>query len=388
MNKQSNQNLLKAAILTMSFVQMSTNGIAPILADIAKAFPEASTQKVQFLMTFPSIFSVVFMLLSSAMADKIGKKRLALSGLTIVGLAGLGAFFLHSSITVLFAWAAVLGIGVGLVCPTAPALINESFVGREQQTMLGLQNSAANVGSMLMTFFGGLLAACGWWFGYLVFLLGIPGIILTSMAVPQKSKTPEAETEETVVQKKLPNLIGIWPELLLSFLFMIAFSSVPSNLSMLTEEKGLGGASVAGLFSTLYLAGGMVAGFVYGKLARKVGINSVLLGGVALAIGALLSAVSANAALTAIACFVGGMSISWIMPLIMETPARYPECGALVVALIMSASNIGVFCGPLLTKIVNAISGADMASNRFIAIGILAVCIGVLARFLLGKQRR
>lgn len=32
---------LKAAILTISFVQMGTNGIAPILAQIAEAFPGA-----------------------------------------------------------------------------------------------------------------------------------------------------------------------------------------------------------------------------------------------------------------------------------------------------------------------------------------------------------
>ena len=380
MKQPAKSNLLKAAILTMSFVQMSTNGIAPILADIAKAFPEASTQKVQFLMTFPSIFSVVFMLISSAMADRIGKKRLALSGLSIVGLAGLGAFFFHPSITVLFAWAAVLGTGVGLVCPVAPALIAESFAGREQQTMLGLQNSAANIGSMLMTFFGGLLAACGWWFGYLVFLLGIPGILLTILAVPQKGG------KQAKKQSKRPNLLGIWPELLVSFLFMIAFSSVPSNLSMLTEEKGLGGAQIAGIFSTLFLAGGMAAGFIYGRLARILRINIVLLGGVTLAAGALIGAFSTSVVVTAIACFIGGMSISLLMPLIMETPARYPECGSLVVALIMSASNIGVFCGPLLTKIVNAISGADLAANRFIAIAVLAVLISILARVLLGKK--
>ena len=47
--------LLKSAILTMSFVQMSTTAIAPFLADIGRAFPEAPTEKVQFLMTFPSM---------------------------------------------------------------------------------------------------------------------------------------------------------------------------------------------------------------------------------------------------------------------------------------------------------------------------------------------
>ena len=211
----------------MSFVQMSINGIAPILADIAETFPEASTQKVQFLMTFPSIFCVAVMLLSSLWSDRIGKKRLALCGLGVVAVAGLGAFFFHPGINVLFFWAAVLGIGVGLVCPIPMALIAENFVGQEQQTMLGLQNSAANIGSMLMTFFCGVLAAFGWWYGYLVFLLGLPGIILTVAAV--SNRNPAAEQIDREEPQKRPGLIRLWPELLIAFLFMVAFSSVPSN---------------------------------------------------------------------------------------------------------------------------------------------------------------
>ena len=44
-------------------------------------------------------------------------------------------------------------------------------------------------------------------------------------------------------------------------------------------DVGLGGAQIAGIFSTLFLAGGMAAGFIYGRLARILRINIVLLGG-------------------------------------------------------------------------------------------------------------
>ena len=382
-----NPALLKSAILTMSFVQMSTNGIAPFLADIARAFPEASTQKVQFLMTFPSIFSVVFMLLSSVLAGRIGKKPLALAGLLVVTAAGLGAVLLHGSLTVLFFWAAVLGTGVGLVCTVAPALIGEAFTGAEERAMLGLQNSAANVGSMLMTFFGGLLAARGWWFGYLVYLLGIPGLICTLVGVPGNGNL--ARSGEARADAPARFSLGLlWRELLVSFLFMILFSSVPANLSMLAMEKGLGGPQTAGILSTLFLAGGMVAGFCYGAVSGRLGRNTVLLGGLLLALGALASAAFGGVVPVAIACLVGGMSISFLMPKIMEAPGRFPGSGSLVAALIMSASNIGVFCGPLLTRAVNGITGADLAANRFWAIEALSVLLAGLSWALLAKKER
>ena len=83
------KNLLKIAILTMSFVQMGTNGIAPILAQIAAAFPEASATRVQFLMTFPSIFCLIFTLISAILSDVLPKKTLAISGLSIVAAGGI-----------------------------------------------------------------------------------------------------------------------------------------------------------------------------------------------------------------------------------------------------------------------------------------------------------
>ena len=254
--------------------------------------------------------------------------------------------------------------------------------------MLGLQNSAANVGSMLMTFCGGLLAARGWWLGYLVYLLGIPGLICTLVGVPGNGNLARPDARRAAEAPAKFSVALLWRELLVSFLFMVLFSSVPANLSMLAVEKGLGGPQTAGILSTLFLAGGMVAGFFYGAISGRLGKNTVLLGGLFLAAGALASAAFTGVAPVAAACLVGGMSISFLMPKIMEAPGRFPGSGSLVAALIMSASNIGVFCGPLLTRVVNAISGADLAANRFWAIGILSVLLSALAQPLLAGKRR
>ena len=123
MEKKLNKTGLKAAILTMSFLQMATNAISAILADIALEFPETSTVAVQYLMTFPNLLVVVMSIVTARLSVRVPKKLLAMVGLCASLSAGIGSFLFHGSIALLYFWAGVLGIGIGLVVPVAASLI-------------------------------------------------------------------------------------------------------------------------------------------------------------------------------------------------------------------------------------------------------------------------
>lgn len=373
MNKRKNNNVLKAAILTMSFVQMGTNGIAPILAQIAAAFPSASSSSIQFLMTFPSIFCVIFTMLAALLSDRLPKKTLALSGLSIVAGAGILACIFHGSLAILFVWAAFLGIGIGMVAPIAPSLITELFEGAERQNLLGLQNSAANVGSMLMTFLGGFLAAAGWGFGYLVYLLALPGVFLTIKGVPAKKGPVRGEKRK----KKAPFRLVILREMLIAFVFLMLFSSGPANLSMLVAERKIGGTALAGVMSTLFLLGGTIAGIFYGKIAVKLGEKTISVGAAVLAVGALLISAASKAPVLAVGCLIAGSSISMVMPACMSAASRQPGYETLSSAMILSSSNIGVFIMPVLTSVTALVTGSEATSYRFVTVAIAAVILAV-----------
>lgn len=78
------QRGLKSAILTMSFVQMTTNAVAAILADIAMQFPQASVTKIQYLMTFPNLMVVGVSIIAARLAQQFSKRSLAATGLSFV----------------------------------------------------------------------------------------------------------------------------------------------------------------------------------------------------------------------------------------------------------------------------------------------------------------
>ncbi len=386
MERRGQSLLLKSAILTMSFVQLCTNAIGPFLADIGRAFPEAPTEKVQFLMTFPSLFGTVFMFTSAVIARKFGKKLMAVLGLAIVAASGIGAVLAHPSLGVLFFWAAVMGIGYGLVCPVAPALIGESFQGREAQNMLGLQSSAGTIGSMLMTLFGGMLAARGWWYGYLVYLIALPGLVLSLAGVHERRECAAGPSKSLPL---LPLVKQTAKVLVTAFVFTFLSSSVPSNLSMFIMENDLGNAGTSGIVSALYLAGGMTAGFLYGPLSAKIGSKTSVLAMLILAAGTLAASFARNIAVLSVIFFFGGMAISFMMPYLMQTPGRYPQDGAFVSALIMGVGNLGLFSGPVLTPVTNFIFGEDLAGNRFLMIGVLSLLftVPVWLFFVRGERR-
>lgn len=369
------KNLLKIAILTMSFVQMGTNGIAPILAQIAAAFPDASATRVQFLMTFPSIFCLIFTLISAFLSDVLPKKTLALSGLSIVAAGGILACCFHSSLGILFVWAAVLGVGIGMVAPLAPALINERFQNAEKQTMLGWQNAANTLGSMLMTFIGGFLAIMGWQFGYLVYLLGIPGIIFTIIGLPRDKKTSAVKAD---APKREPFRLVIWKEMIITLVLLMGFSAVPANLAMLVAERGLGDTSVSGMMSTVFLFGGMAFGILFGKVSSILKKRTDLAGAILLAVGALIISSSTFLPLLFVACFLAGSSISLIMPTCMGSASRLKGYETLNSALLLSASFIGVFITPLLTSLTAKITGSGSVTYRFVMVAIVAIILAVL----------
>lgn len=264
---KAQSNRIRAAILAISVVQMGTNAISPILADIAAAFPQAGSSSIQLLMTFPSLFVIAFSLLAASFARRVPKKWIAAVGCGLFCLSGVLSFLLHGTLPLLFAWAGMTGIGIGLVVPMATSLVNDCFTGPQQEQMMGWQSSAANVGAMLMTFLGGLLASIHWSCNYLVYLIALPGLLLAATCLPASAGRQPEKAADAPRQAGFLTLLGRRPVLvgcLLSAAVTMLFNTAPTNLSMFVTEKGIGSAAQAGTATTLLLLSGTVGGLCYG----------------------------------------------------------------------------------------------------------------------------
>ncbi len=109
--------------------------------------------------------------------------------------------------------------------------------------MLGYQTGAANAGSMIMTYVGGVLATIAWQFDYLVYLLAIPGLILTLLFVPKQNVV----TQNQVVTEKKKFKIEAHEVLfcVVAAVYMLMFYLGPTNIALYFSEKQIGNTMTA-----------------------------------------------------------------------------------------------------------------------------------------------
>lgn len=379
---------IKAAILAMSVIQMATNAIASILANIAAEFPEASITAIQYLMTFPNLVVVAVSVLVSALAKRYAKRNIAVVGLLLGSMSGVLSFLFHQSLALLYVWAGMLGVGIGLVVPIATSLISDYFDGSVKDTMLGYQTTAANVGSMLMTFFGGVIAAFGWHFNYLVYLIAIPGLILTLCFVPKENVSEKGgskkgaaacrDTDQAAGRKKIPGYA--WPYIVIAAVFMMLFYMGPTNLALFVEERTIGTTMTSATAATLLLLGGSAMGLVFGAIAGRIGRYTIPLGYAMLFVGYLLLYMTRGSASLYIGSFLVGTSNTLVLPQCMgQVVSEDKEQSTFLMSLVFAIANLGTFLAPLLTGIAQTVMKSDLAADRFLFTGILAGILSVIA---------
>jgi len=385
-----NNKMIAVTVLLLSMMQMAPTGLSPMLAGVSKAFPEASAQNVQFLMTMPGIFVVFFSLLSAWLVRKCSKKLLILGGCMCFLLAAVLALLFHGSLYLLWVWSAILGTGMGIVSALAISLITDYFDGSEKAGLMGLQSCANNLGAMVMSLAGGVLASAAWYMNYFVLLLILPGLICCLLFIPRDNVQKQVPDSGSGSRKIAVNGIMI-RYALLCMAFLVCFNAVPANLSMLIAEDGTGNAMTAGIASAVSLLGGIVSGLLFEKMDRRLHLYTLPAGFLCLCAGTLGIAFSRGMLpLLFIGCFVAGFSISLVVPqsIMRVTRDADPAQAALGTAMIMSGSNLGNFLTPVLAAAAAGISGSSRTVYRYDLSAGTACVLGVVLLAVTGISSR
>lgn len=374
MRKQKSTMGLKIAILGISLIQMGTNASSTILTSIAEKFPAASIAQIQFLMTFPNLMILLSSIAMISLSRKFSLRLLAATGMALCGVSGLLAFLLHGSLLLLYVWAGMFGCGIGIVVPIGTALIADQFSGKEKDNMLGYQSGAANVGSMLMTYVGGLLASAAWFHMYLVYMLAFAGLIPVLRYVPGKLAGAPSTTAGKL---ELPRFA--WKYFGLVFIYMQLFFVCPTNLGLLIQERRLGAAQEVGTAMTVLLISGAVVGVLFGYFAKKLGKNTVIAGLGLLSTGCFLIYSGRHLNMMFLGSLFAGASISLVMPQCMgRLAAAGSQQSMRLMSMAFALSNLGIFIAPIFTRFTSLIMGSGLAEERFLLAGIVTILIAAL----------
>ncbi|MDR3485198.1 MAG: MFS transporter [Bradyrhizobium sp.] len=172
-------------------IMLDSNIVAVSLPAIARnlnaAFADIEWVVSAYVLTFAA-----FLMPAGALADRFGRRRLMIVGLTVFTLASLLCGLAPTALILNLA-RAVQGVGAALQLSAALAVLGHEFRGPERARAFGFWGTVIGVAVAVGPLVGGLItSAFGWrW----AFLVNVPvGLALISLAVNavQESKDPDA----------------------------------------------------------------------------------------------------------------------------------------------------------------------------------------------------
>ena len=131
----------------------------------------ASGSKLQWMVDSYLLVFAGLLLVFGTLGDRLGRKLSLQAGVSIFGLASLGALVADSADQVI-AVRAAMGIGAALIMPATLSIIANVFTGEERGKAIGIWAALAAVGIGLGPLAGGLLLQ---WFDWSsIFLVNVP----------------------------------------------------------------------------------------------------------------------------------------------------------------------------------------------------------------------
>jgi EmrB/QacA subfamily drug resistance transporter len=151
-----------------------------------------SIETVTWVLNAYNLVFAVLLIPAGRMADRFGRKRLFLIGITIFSLCSLGAG-LSGQIEILIAWRSVQAVGAAIMVPVSLAIVTLAFPAHQRGLALGIWGAISGVAGAVGPTLGGVLTEyVGWeW----IFFINVPvGLlaVLAGLAIIQESRDPEA----------------------------------------------------------------------------------------------------------------------------------------------------------------------------------------------------
>ncbi|KLI97127.1 MFS transporter [Streptomyces sp. KE1] len=176
------------------------------LPTLVEELGASSAQSLWIINAYPVVMAGL-LLGSGTLGDRVGHRRMFLTGLAVFGAASLAAA-LSPSPEALIAARAVLAVGAAAMMPATLALIRVTFADeRERNVAIAVWGSLAIVGSALGPIVSGLLLQSFWWGS--VFLVNVPVVVVALVLAPGGGADPGKHWDLVSSLLALVALVGL-----------------------------------------------------------------------------------------------------------------------------------------------------------------------------------
>lgn len=375
MNNQKSL-LQKGAILSISLMLTSSQAINGVIPQMKQSLGISQSQS-ELLGTAPSITVILFILLSSYFAKRIGMKKTIILGLLLAGIGGIIPVFTATFQTVLIS-RVILGAGLGLYNSLAVTYISSLYSGNTRATLLGIRNSMEALGQTILIFLAGVLVNINWTASFLVYAIAFPVALLFALKVPE-IRDENSDIPENHVKEKMNPMVFA----LVLFAILLVMNSIAISVrfaSIATEIKGVN--FNASNYLALMPILGILAGFMFGPINKWIGKGTLYLGIIFFIISNLLIAVSnGNMTFLLTGLFLSSITGSWCFPFIFSNLYKVTTKDTInfATSLIFIGCNMGNFIAPIAMQFAQFLTrSTNLTAPFFVFAGIFMVVLCVI----------
>lgn len=359
MNTNRKDIFRKAGILSLALFISVNSVISGSLIKLSDdlAIPLTSAE---FLVTLASFSTIILILLNEKITRKIGMKRAVQVGLFFVGISGLIPLFFKSYAGV-FASRLILGVGVGFYNGHSPNLINSFYEGDEAANLHGIRNSFEYLGQMILVFIAGIWGAKSWTYAFLTYSLAFLILGFFSQTV-EEVDLEDSNDKLTINAQMIFYIIFAGIMIMNTTAVSIRFAKVAS-LSLSPDAN-------LNMYMLILPIAGMISGFLFGYINRKLRSKTLLLGLVIY----IITNISLGSFGENLIVYLAGMALlafcqSLCTPYILAEVSRFVRGSSarLINNFIFVGVNLGGFFSSLYLNLITKIFSLKSPTSPFLS---------------------
>ena len=163
--------------LDATFMNVS---ISQVVADL-----NTDVSTIQMIMSFYTLITAAFMLLSAKLQDIVGKKKLFLIGTALYGVGTFTAAISSSATMLFIGWSVIEGIAGALMMPATISIISGTYSGEKRTVALAIVGVMGAIAAAIGPLFGGVMTTfLSWRYGFACELIIVFIILLMQSKIP------------------------------------------------------------------------------------------------------------------------------------------------------------------------------------------------------------
>ncbi|RTZ18013.1 MFS transporter [Vibrio aquaticus] len=254
-------------VTLMMFPQIIETIYSPVLPNIAQVFDVTNIVASQTLSVYFSAFAVGVVFWGIA-ADYLGRRRSMLLGLTVYGLAAIGAMF-ASNFEQLISFRALSAFGAAVGSVVTQTMLRDSYDGVGLAKVFGYMGVGISISPVIGLMSGGVLADIGGYQGVFaaLSLLAVVLVLACSVRLPETKPEQISRPDLARLMRAMLSDKHIWLDAIMVAAFNIVLFSYYLQGPFVFESMGFNSQQFG--YSGVVLAAGTFVGSVINKSLLK-----------------------------------------------------------------------------------------------------------------------